>query len=221
MKFAHISDNHRNLPELPKEAEFVVASGDFLPDCPYVGVSPLDMRSKKYQRNWVGGKDKAMAKWLDGRPFIFCAGNHDIFQGLCDVLKHRGVDARDITNSSTELNGIRFAGFPYIPAIFGSWNFEKTDYAMSESLHNFHTNLILPNGMPDVLVFHAPPFGVLDLEDGKHFGNRMLTEYIENNWRHNLPKWLLCGHIHDSHGLAEAFGMKISNAATTVHLLEI
>lgn len=227
----HISDNHSTLPKLPGDAdEMVVCSGDFFPNSTR-GVVEVE---ETYQTQWLIENLPAIKKWIGGRTFIFCDGNHD-FIDPCEILQREGVRAISITNRLKQHNGITFYGFPYIPWIGGEWNYECHVPDMINQVAKL--KLALSRGV-DVLVAHCPPYGILDanfvIRDGtrlvvpgwaEHCGNRILTNLLsyelDNIPKELRPKYLLCGHIHESHSIMEEFGMTISNAATIVRLIEI
>lgn len=219
MKFIHLSDTHGRFPELPDEGEFIVHSGDFLPDCPRIGVEPLDFANIKYQRNWLGKRVKRLKEWLKGRPFFYSAGNHDPYRHVCADMRARGIETYDITHTYAEYKGIRFHGFPYVPKCYGRFAFEQNDHEMNDRMFELH-NKFIEYGMPDIFVTHCPPFGILDLEDGVSVGNKSLRNYIENIWKDNKPKWLLSGHCHQTPGIIKEFNINVSQAATKINILE-
>jgi Icc-related predicted phosphoesterase len=87
-------------------------------------------------------------------------------------------------------------------------------------------------GYSDIIVTHAPPYGILDeVYKGKRIGNQRLTNSLNYNFK-RLPRMILCGHIHENTGVEIVefgdfdFGREptkviVSNAATTQNYLEI
>lgn len=225
MKIIHVSDTHGTFPTLPAEGDVVVHSGDGLPNASR-GKLPIEI---PFQNNWIRKNTKSYAQWLNGRPMLYCMGNH-CFISPCDLLQEAGINAIDITNKTVTFNGLKFCGFPYIPYLDGEWNFEKRLPEMALEIRKLKDQIA--NGV-DVLVCHAPPYGVLDSnfvirrEDGtlipdygEHCGNSLLNTLLTYELE-KLPKALLVGHIHEHHSVTEEWGITISNAATTVHLIEI
>ncbi len=47
-----------------------------------------------------------------------------------------------------------------------------------------------------ILLFHTPPIGSLDLDDGKHKGSKVVIDLIERC----KPHWVFCGHAHGARG---------------------
>jgi Icc-related predicted phosphoesterase len=47
-----------------------------------------------------------------------------------------------------------------------------------------------------ILLFHTPPIGSLDLDDGKHKGCQVVNDLIEKY----KPHWVFCGHAHGARG---------------------
>ena len=55
-----------------------------------------------------------------------------------------------------------------------------------------------------IFLFHTPPIGTLDLDKGRHKGNRVVNELIEKH-----QPWLaFCGHAHNSRG-TEPIGQSV------------
>ena len=47
-----------------------------------------------------------------------------------------------------------------------------------------------------ILLFHTPPVGELDLDEGKHKGSQVINDLIEKL----KPEWVFCGHAHKARG---------------------
>lgn len=226
----HVSDNHSTFPNLPKGGELVVCSGDFLPNATR-GDREIE---EPYQIDWLKKRLLTVKEWVGDRKFLFCSGNHD-FIDPCELMQSVGIDTVNITNAHYEHKGVKFYGFPYIPWICGEWNNECRAPEMSIKINEL--KYALTSGV-DVLVTHSPPHGVLDANATQRIGRTVLpapwAEFCGNTFLTNLlsygvesipknirPKYLLCGHIHESNGWADVFGLTISQAATTVHTVEI
>lgn len=210
---AHTSDTHGALLPLRTPGVIVFHSGDFLPNETRGDrkIEPI------YQENWMLANRQELQEWLRDRIFVFCAGNHDFYDPV-PLLKSFGVAAVNVTNREENVCGLRVYGFPYIPEIKGEWNYETDLATMQRRVEE------IPHGL-DVLMAHCPPAGILCEEDWK-LGNTSLANWISYGDPASLPKLLLCGHFHGSHGIRYlpmegTAGVVVSNAATTVHNLEM
>lgn len=231
MKVAHVSDTHGYFPNIPKEAEAIIHSGDLCPNLTR-GNREIEV---PYQSEWIENKSATFKDWIADRPFLFCRGNHDFSPVICEVLQRHSINAIDITSRKYVLNNIRFYGFPFIPYIDGEWSGECTSDQMAREVRKLKD--ILKDGL-DVLVAHAPPYGVLDadfvlragLEQeivpdwAEHLGNVQLTNLFSYSLEDAYhPQYLLVGHIHESgsSSISKLFDIKVSNAATRVNLIDL
>lgn len=217
MKFIAVSDTHSTFPILPRNAEFIVHCGDLLPN--FKNASRED--EWHLQRKWIENRIQIFKEWLDGRPLIYVSGNHDFYTEMWYDLTFNQIECHCINDKFLDFKGIKFYGFPWIPFIHGGFNFEATDDQMKDKLNHVHHKFLM-HGMPDIFVAHSAIANVLDESiDGRGFGSTHIANMITYNWRDNLPKWYLHGHIHYSHGIADIFNMKVCNSATNPYLLEI
>lgn len=53
-----------------------------------------------------------------------------------------------------------------------------------------------------ILVLHQPPYGYVDVVNGRHTGNKSFTHYIQDTH----PVLVCCGHIHDCSGKTATAG---------------
>ncbi|MCK4996879.1 metallophosphoesterase [Candidatus Pacearchaeota archaeon] len=90
------------------------------------------------------------------------------------------------------------------------------------------TKRILKNfGKLDILVCHQPPFGYLDKvnntfapssRNGKHAGSKVILNYIKKF----QPKYVFCGHIHESEGHTKIGKTEVHNLGVAGHkIIEI
>lgn len=216
MLTSHVSDTHGYFPDLHKEAEIIIHSGDLCPNKTR-GNRSIEI---PYQSEWVKGNAKTFKDWIGDRPFLLSYGNHDFSPYICRILQLEGINAINITNTKVTLNGVRYFGFPHIPYIEGEWNCESTVPQMQKEIRRLKDEL--ESGI-DILVAHSPIAGILDLNsDYERCGNRQMADLFnymldDKFW----PKAYLCGHIHQDHGISSLGDMIISNAATTVNLIEV
>jgi len=77
-------------------------------------------------------------------------------------------------------------------------------------------------GDVDILVCHQPPYGVLDKVaakfapkswQGKHAGSKVILDYIKKE----QPKYVFCGHIHESEGFAKIGKTEVYNLGVAGH----
>lgn len=108
-------------------------------------------------------------------PAVCVRGNHD-FTDLAPLV---GGDVWEVTEDPTrtkELLGLRFGGTRGIRFIAGEWSDEL-------DLPAFHDRArLLPTDI-DILVTHAPPAGILDVDpktgDDVGYGSEALRSYLE------------------------------------------
>ena len=216
MKIAHVSDTHGQLwPEIPDECDFVVHSGDGIPNASR-GNLQIEI---PFQTKWITDNIENYRKWLKGKTLLYCQGNH-CFIDACEVLNHHNIPAIDLTNKVIEHQGIIFYGFPYINYIAGEWNHERLLQDLNNEMQYMKERIKEAGLGLDILVAHAPPWGICDTYAGMHLGNSLLTNEITYQQLDPMPKHIFCGHIHEAGGFGELFDVKISQAATLVHVIE-
>lgn len=214
MRVLHVSDTHGRFPDLPLDGvEVIVHSGDLMPN-----ISCQREVECTFQPHWCAEKEGIFDLWRAGRPVIFCAGNHDFVQPKWDGIL-------DCTNKIVEHGGLRFYGFPYVPA-FGDWNWGCSGEELRARFEP--VGRMVNRGDVDVLVCHCPPWGVLDEvpcgewfggDGGKNIGNPALSFWLRH-WKRK-PLAILCGHVHESHGTEVREGVLVSNTATIHRVLDL
>lgn len=156
IRILHTSDLHGDFSkvlEVDEDFDLWLDTGDFMPNH---GRTPdtdfkinLD-RELFYQHAWLARRKVGyrLREWLDERPVITVAGNHD-FVRLHQLLESERVpNLFEITPSGFELFGMRWAGFREIPYIRGEWVGE----AQTLRPEIEHTWLARPH----ILVTHTP-----------------------------------------------------------------
>lgn len=147
----------------------------------------------------AGSEQEALdfLNWLCDLPYrykIFICGNHDEPLYGADI---EGLDSNVhyLCNSGIEIEGLKFYGVPmfFIDCYTGR---QKNNYG-----------LIWPD--TDVLITHAPAYGILDLDDGIHLGSHDLQEKLSTL---NLKAHLF-GHVHAQHGMENR---SINNGNNTI-----
>lgn len=222
MKIAHVSDTHGDFPEIDRDVDVIVHSGDMIPNIRRADRSPSWNFADEmiFQHDWIFRHTEQFQDWIGDTPLLICSGNHD-FVSLAATLSDILPKVHNLDLKRVELNGVVFAGFPYIPRIVGEWVRELEDDAMRDAVDKLVLLGWNQDKMCDVLVSHCPPNGVLD-KDSKWKGGGIKALTTALNYTINpLPKYLLCGHFHESHGEEMFDTMKVINSATTVTYLEV
>lgn len=146
----------------------------------------------------AGSESEALdfISWFSGLPYahkVFICGNHDA------CLYEAGVDGLDtdvhyLYNSGIELDGVKFYGVPLF-----------MEDVMTDRQSDHYA--AIPEDT-DVLITHAPAYGILDFDD-IHFGSRELRQRLEEI----KPRLHLFGHVHAQHGVTQAGVTTCSNGS--------
>jgi Icc-related predicted phosphoesterase len=135
-----------------------------------------------------------------------------------EIKKIKGV--RIINNHLVKFNGVKIGGLGYFldkswmknfnPKDRGErWNDAKKETKQAE-------RLLKKIGQVDILLCHQPPLGILDKVSakfaprhwqGKHAGSGAILNYIKKYH----PRYVICGHIHESKGKAKIGRTEIYN----------
>lgn len=131
---------------------------------------------------------------LDYRHKIFICGNHD------ESLYGAGIDGLDVNthylcNSGIELFGLKFYGVPMF----------MRDCVTGRQDVNYAKIPVDTN----ILITHAPPYGIMDSDDNVNYGSRELLLRLGTV----KPRLHLFGHIHAAHGTELHDGIIFSNGA--------
>lgn len=127
-----------------------------------------------------------------------------------------------INNKKTKINNTIVGGINYF--LEKSWvkNFKPSDYKEKMERAEKETKIAkktLKNlGKVDILLCHQPPYGILDKVGpnapkswrNKHAGSKLILEYIKKE----KPKYVVCGHIHESKGKEKILETKVINAGS-------
>lgn len=120
-----------------------------------------------------------------GVPLFYVRGNHD---AVYADERYEGCD--NIHGRIVEYRGVRITGFE------GSYRYNGRKYQYTERQMArivARTRLkSLRDGVPDIIVTHAPPFGVHDGDDQCHRGFEAFLTAIDA-WK---PSLFLHGHMH-------------------------
>jgi Icc-related predicted phosphoesterase len=125
-----------------------------------------------------------------------------------------------INNARVNIQGINIGGLEYF--IDASWvrEFKPDNYIrrlLSAQKTTLQAQHVLEGfGEIDVLLCHQPPYGVLDKVSwsdapkhwqGKHAGSKTILQYIKKH----KPKYVFCGHIHESAGTQKVGNTVVCN----------
>jgi len=165
--------------------------------------------------SWDGTKAELItfADWFRSQPHkhkCFIAGNHDSSLQY-DVTPLVGITY--LLDREVTLEGLRIYGTPYrvVPDDRLTMKSKKGVYVeqrwsafMVNETWAEHIFADIPNGL-DILMTHIPPYGILDSDDGLHWGSKALLKAVERA----KPRHHFFGHVHSD-------GAKsISNEHTT------
>jgi Icc-related predicted phosphoesterase len=123
-------------------------------------------------------------------PVLYVHGNHD---ESYDRKPPEGCDCID--DQLIEYGGLRILGLGGCPWYHpGKYQYSEQD--MKKRIRKLKFALWRAGGV-DIVVTHAPPKGVGDLDDPAHQGFETLLEVIEKY----KPQYLLHGHVHLRYGI--------------------
>jgi Icc-related predicted phosphoesterase len=206
VKVLHSSDLHGHLHHLFNQTGFDlwIDTGDLLPNMTR-GIGNFEV---PYQTKWFQEYLALIEKWLEGRPMLSVPGNHDFIE-ITETLKEHNIDAHRITPQGIEILGFKFAGFREVPQMIGEWNGETLVFEdlVKDTL----------DSDPDILVTHAPPAGIRDLNPGG--GIPILANAL--TWSKHRVQAHFFGHIHEAVGVSDVMGIKFINGATCAQIHEI
>jgi len=197
MLICHFSDFHGEWYLLP-EADVYICTGDMLDNYPTKNFGGIDRNREIFLQA------KALRK-IDGRqylgnpkaPVVICRGNHD-FVSLARLFD--GGDTYEMGDEATlyTINGVHFGGVRGINAIGNdnTWADELDFTSWVERTQKLAVNI-------DILVTHAPPYGILDgAYGGDLCGSTALHGYLQRRmYTGKTNVRLHCfGHIHEAFG---------------------
>ncbi len=129
-------------------------------------------------------------------------------------------NVRVINNRLANFKNVKIGGLKYF--IDTSWirEFKPINYEEKLSEAKKETDkakkILRWFGNVDILICHQPPYGILDKVkakfapkhwQGKHAGSKVILEYIKSK----SPKYVFCGHIHESQGMKKIGKTEIHN----------
>lgn len=123
-------------------------------------------------------------------PVFYVHGNHDTSY---DRKPPEGCDCID--DYLVEYNGVRILGLGGCPW-YHPGKFQYTEKDMKKRLRKLRFALWRAKGV-DIVVTHAPPRGIGDLDDPAHQGFELFLELMDKY----KPQYLLHGHVHLRYGI--------------------
>jgi Icc-related predicted phosphoesterase len=141
-----------------------------------------------------------LARWRGLNPdLVVVPGNHDPEDsGSWDGIR------------VVERRGIRILKIPVIPILYKipTWTHEYGENTIAEMIAPFE------GGRYDLVVSHAPPYGICDeVLGGHHAGSKALLAFAD---KIDFRLWL-CGHVHEQRAAQGVVaGKPLCNAAMTI-----
>lgn len=127
---------------------------------------------------------------------------------------------RVINNRVVNFGGIRIGGLKYFVDTNWVREFKPFDYKKRLAKAKRETDkakrVLQWFNFLDILVCHQPPYGVLDKVTanfapkhwrGRHAGSKLILRYIKSK----SPKYVFCGHIHESQGMKKVGETEVYN----------
>ena len=130
---------------------------------------------------------------LDFKHIIWVGGNHDfyleqLFNSSIEPIMPENVHY--LMNTEITIEGIKFWGSPF-STVFGRWAFMNHLPELKEIWNTIPSDT-------DIVITHSPPFGILDqCINGVSVGCPALRDKLKSI----KPKYHICGHIHEAHGI--------------------
>lgn len=148
--------------------------------------------------------------WFKNQPHkhkVFIAGNHDFCFEREGYYSRNLVQQSGVTyleDSDCVIEGLKIYGSPITPTFF-NWAFNRD---RGESIRRHWDNIPADT---DILITHGPPHGVLDYASLSltHVGCEVLRDVVLRV----KPKLHIFGHIHETSGVEDKFGIKFVNAS--------
>lgn len=194
MRIYAVSDLHGYFPPWVPECELLLLGGDYCP------TRDLDQERRFMLgpfRDWMQElKDDGTVKHIVG-----IAGNHDFILQEDRALAE-GLPWIYLQDSEWELDGVRVYGTPWTNRFY-NWAFMGTNSELNKKFAS------IPRGL-DILLSHGPAFMRLDENaQGLHCGSAALFDKVMEV----KPDSVVCGHIHEAHGILDEDGIRYYNVS--------
>ncbi len=194
MKIYAVSDLHGHFPPFVPQCDLLLLGGDY---CPTRNIDQERRFMLGPFNDWL----RELRETKRVRHIVGIAGNHDFILQEDRALAE-GLLWHYLQDSEIEIEGVRIYGTPWTKEFF-NWAFMLPDYELREK---FST---IPSGL-DILLSHGPAFMRLD-ENIQHIhcGSAALYDKIMLT----KPDSVVCGHIHEAHGIMDADGLRYYNVS--------
>jgi Icc-related predicted phosphoesterase len=178
-----------------------------------------EVQQKRWIKEVLGSYRDLMPAESRDNPVICIRGNHD----FCDLSDAFGGDVWEVNldpSRTTVVHGLKVGGCRGIPQIVGEWSdeFEESGkppegLMIRPAQGNFDDVVThLPTDL-EILLTHAPPYGMLDAE-GAHYGSRAVRSWLnERMYAWGKVRAHFFGHVHMARGSRSEAGILFSNAA--------
>ena len=140
-------------------------------------------------------------------PLLYVHGNHDVNY---DIAPPEGCDCID--DHIVTYNGVRILGLGGCRQ-YHRGPHQYTDAQMRWRIAKLRWKLWRLGGV-DIVVTHAPPYGLGDGEDPAHWGFEALRELLDKYH----PQYLIHGHVHMRYGTQER--VREYNGTTLINATE-
>jgi Icc-related predicted phosphoesterase len=195
-KIVVVSDTHNQLSQMD------IPNGDILIHC-----GDWTMLGEQPEMIKFGS---ALRK-LPHKYKIVIPGNHDLTTDITHPKSHKDwykwlkpdKNTTVLINEYTQIAGIHIYATSLINPIGNPWR--RWGYEKSEEDQQKRYSLI--NQPIDIVISHAPPYG---LRDEANYGSQALKEMVERV----QPKYHFFGHCHDGYGITETETTTYVNASS-------
>jgi Icc-related predicted phosphoesterase len=193
MRIFAISDLHGYFPPFIPECELLLLGGDYCP------TRNIDQEKRFIETRFV--KFLEACKRDSVKRIAGIAGNHDfIFQE--DEKLARSLPWTYLKDELLDIDGIKIWGTPWSKQFY-NWAFMQAEVDLKPLYAP------IPKGL-DILLTHGPAVGRLDKNiGGEHCGSWALLDKIKDV----KPDTVVCGHIHEAHGILDEDGVRYYNVS--------
>lgn len=157
------------------EEQLLVQGNDLLPDTPDIILACGDLPPEYLTE----------LRALYNVPLFYIEGNHDLRYGQSPPVGCTNINTKIINEQ-----GLRIMGFSGSRWYNGGLN-QYSDAEMKKNIRSLWFQLLQPRKV-DIIISHAPPRFINDMEDPCHKGFRSFVTLIEKQ----KPAWFVHGHIH-------------------------